>query len=51
VALTSAGRQLVDTAFEALIAAERELLTPLPAADLEPLAAALRQLLARAVAT
>jgi DNA-binding MarR family transcriptional regulator len=51
VALTPAGRQLVDTAFEALIAAERELLTPLPAGDLEPLAAALRQLLARAVSS
>jgi DNA-binding MarR family transcriptional regulator len=51
VALTAAGRQLVDASFEALIAAERELLTPLPAGDLEPLAAALRQLLARAVAT
>jgi DNA-binding MarR family transcriptional regulator len=51
VALTAAGRQLVDASFEALIAAERELLIPLPAGDLEPLAAALRQLLARAVAT
>jgi DNA-binding MarR family transcriptional regulator len=51
VALTPAGRQLVDAAFEALIAAERELLIPLPAGDLEPLAAALRQLLARAVSS
>jgi DNA-binding MarR family transcriptional regulator len=49
VALTPTGRQIVDAAFEALIAAERELLTPLPAGELEPLAVALRQLLARAV--
>jgi DNA-binding MarR family transcriptional regulator len=49
VALTPTGRQIVDAAFEALIAAERELLTPLPTGELEPLAVALRQLLARAV--
>src|SRR4051812_38482456 len=45
VALTTAGRRLVDVAFEALVAAERDLLAPLPAGDLEPLAATLRQLL------
>jgi DNA-binding MarR family transcriptional regulator len=50
VALTSPGRQLVDAAFETLVAAERELLTPLPSDTIEPLAAMLRTLLARAVA-
>ena len=49
VALTPAGRALVDAAFEALLAAERELLTPLPAESLAPLAALLRSLLVRAV--
>jgi len=51
VTLTTAGRQLVDAAFAALVSAERDLLAPLPAGDLEPLAATLRQLLARAVAS
>lgn len=49
VALTAAGRARVDAAFEALLAAERELLTPLPAESLAPLAASLRTLLVRAV--
>jgi DNA-binding MarR family transcriptional regulator len=49
VALTAAGRARVDAAFEALLAAERELLTPLPAESLAPLAASLRSLLVRAV--
>lgn len=49
VALTPAGRQIVDAAFEALLAAERDLLTPLPAETVAPLAATLRALLARAV--
>ncbi len=48
VALTGAGRARVDAAFEALLAAERDLLTPLAAGTLEPLAAALRSLLASA---
>jgi DNA-binding MarR family transcriptional regulator len=48
VALTPAGRVIVDAAFEALLDAERELLTPLPADTLTRLAAALRALLARA---
>ncbi|WP_073389435.1 MarR family winged helix-turn-helix transcriptional regulator [Jatrophihabitans endophyticus] len=45
VALTPAGRELVDTAFAALLETERELLTPLPTATLGPLADALRTLL------
>ena len=49
VALTPAGRQVVDAAFDALLAAERELLTPLPRETVGPLAEALRALLARAV--
>ena len=49
VALTPAGREVVDAAFEALLAAEHELLTPLPADTVGPLAEALRTLLARAV--
>ena len=51
VALTPAGRRLVDAAFEALVAAERDLLAPLSAGDLEPLAATLRLLLARVVSS
>lgn len=50
VALTAPGRQLVDTAFEALLETERELLTPLVADSLAPLASALRELLATASA-
>jgi DNA-binding MarR family transcriptional regulator len=50
VALTPAGREVVDAAFEALLEAERELLTPLPPDTIGPLADALRTLLARAVA-
>ncbi len=49
VALTATGRARVDAAFEALVAAERDLLTPLPPESLAPLAASLRTLLARAV--
>ena len=45
VALTDRGRELVDTAFRALLEAERELLTPLPPDSRAPLAAALRILL------
>jgi DNA-binding MarR family transcriptional regulator len=48
VALTATGRQIVDAAFEALLEAERDLLTPLAADSLAPLAAALRALLATA---
>jgi DNA-binding MarR family transcriptional regulator len=48
VALTPDGRTRVDAAFEALLEAERELLTPLDAASIPPLAAALRALLATA---
>jgi DNA-binding MarR family transcriptional regulator len=48
VALTTAGRERVDAAFEALLAAERELLAPLPPGSLGPLADSLRALLARA---
>jgi DNA-binding MarR family transcriptional regulator len=48
VALTPPGRRVVDTAFEALLEAERDLLTPLAADSLAPLAAALRALLATA---
>jgi hypothetical protein len=40
----------VDAAFEALLAAERELLTPLAPDTVAPLAATLRALLARAAA-
>ncbi|MGI8678354.1 MAG: MarR family winged helix-turn-helix transcriptional regulator [Jatrophihabitans sp.] len=48
VTLTGAGRAIVDTAFEELLAAERELLAPLPPETVAPLAAALRALLVRA---
>lgn len=48
VTLTPAGREIVDAAFEDLLAAERELLTPLPAETIAPLAATLRALLVRA---
>jgi DNA-binding MarR family transcriptional regulator len=48
VGLTAAGRQLVDAAFAELVAAERELLTPLDAAGVAALADSLRTLLATA---
>lgn len=48
VALTSAGRCAVDAAFEELLDAEHELLTPLPSGSLAPLAQMLRTLLAKA---
>jgi len=48
VGLTAAGRQILDAAFEALLEAERELLTPLDAAGSAVLAANLRTLLATA---
>ena len=48
VALTPAGRGIVDDAFGALLEAERELLAPLPPDTVAPLAATLRALLARA---
>lgn len=48
VSLTPAGRDLVDAAFAELVAAERELLAPLPAADRGALAETLRTLLATA---
>ena len=48
VALTPIGRARVDAAFEALLVAERDLLTPLPPESLAPLAESLRTLLARA---
>jgi DNA-binding MarR family transcriptional regulator len=48
VTLTAPGRELVDAAFAELVAAERELLTPLDAAGLEALAENLRTLLATA---
>jgi DNA-binding MarR family transcriptional regulator len=48
VALTEAGRTLVDAAFQELLDAERDLLTPLAADSLAPLAESLRSLLARA---
>jgi DNA-binding MarR family transcriptional regulator len=48
VGLTAAGRQLVDAAFAELVAAERELLTPLDAAGAAALADSLRTLLATA---
>ncbi|MDT4923861.1 MAG: hypothetical protein QOG01_1574 [Pseudonocardiales bacterium] len=50
VALTVSGRNIVDAAFQALLQAERELLTPLPPETIAPLAATLRTLLARATA-
>jgi DNA-binding MarR family transcriptional regulator len=50
VALTVAGRRLVDAAFAALVAEERDLLAPLPEQDQAELAATLRELLARAAA-
>jgi DNA-binding MarR family transcriptional regulator len=50
VALTPSGREIVDAAFGALLAAERDLLAPLPAGTIAPLAATLRALLARAEA-
>ena len=49
VALTPTGREIVDAAFEALLSAERDLLTPLPPGTVGPLAETLRALLARAV--
>ena len=48
VGLTAAGRQILDAAFEALLEAERELLTPLDAAGTAVLAENLRTLLATA---
>ena len=48
VSLTAAGRDLVDAAFAELVAAERELLTPLPDAERVSLAETLRTLLATA---
>ncbi len=48
VALTAAGRALVDAAFGELLDAERDLLTPLAADSLAPLAESLRSLLAKA---
>ena len=42
VALTAAGRALVDAAFQELLDAERDLLTPLAADSLAPLAESLR---------
>ena len=48
VALTAPGRELVDAAFAELVAAERDLLTPLAPADLAALAESLRTLLATA---
>jgi DNA-binding MarR family transcriptional regulator len=49
VGLTAAGRQIVDAAFEELLEAERELLNPLAADSVVPLAATLRALLASAL--
>jgi DNA-binding MarR family transcriptional regulator len=51
VALTASGRAIVDAAFEALLETERELLTPLAADSIGPLAATLRAILATATAT
>ncbi|WP_375484662.1 MarR family winged helix-turn-helix transcriptional regulator [uncultured Jatrophihabitans sp.] len=51
VALTPDGREIVDGAFEALLAAERELLRPLPPETLGPLSEALRALLASATSS
>jgi len=48
VALTPSGRELVDAAFAALVAAERDLLAPLPAETRAALARHLRTLLATA---
>lgn len=48
VVLTADGRLIVDAAFEALLGAERDLLTPLPAGTLAPLANVLRALLVAA---
>jgi len=48
VSLTAAGRDLVDAAFAELVAAERELLTPLPDGERASLAETLRTLLATA---
>jgi DNA-binding MarR family transcriptional regulator len=48
VGITPAGREAVDAAFEALLQAERELLTPLAPDSLGQVAASLRALLARA---
>jgi DNA-binding MarR family transcriptional regulator len=48
VTLTAAGREQVDAAFAELVAAERELLTPLGDGDAAALAATLRVLLATA---
>jgi DNA-binding MarR family transcriptional regulator len=50
VTLTAAGREMVDAAFDALVEAERELLTPLPPESVTPLAATLRSLLLAASA-
>ena len=50
VGLTADGRTIVDAAFEALLHAEHELLIPLAVDTIEPLAATLRTLLARAAA-
>jgi DNA-binding MarR family transcriptional regulator len=49
VTLTAEGRRIVDDAFAALLAAERDLLAPLPAATRGALADALRALLASAL--
>jgi DNA-binding MarR family transcriptional regulator len=46
VALTTAGRQRVDRALDLLVAAETELLRPLPARERAGVAASLRRLLA-----
>jgi DNA-binding MarR family transcriptional regulator len=48
VGLTAAGRRILDAAFEELVEAERELLTPLGADAQTALAATLRDLLATA---
>lgn len=48
VALTAAGRRIIDAAFEELVEAERDLLTPLGADAQAALAATLRDLLATA---
>lgn len=51
VELTGDGADIVDDAFEELLAAERDLLTPIAAGELEPLARTLRALLAAASRT
>ena len=51
VELSESGRRIVDDAFAELLAAERDLLTPLPKGSLGPLADALRALLAAAVSS